>query len=52
MVKDSQVDLRRGDRVKIGLVKDDAVKTGKPVEGDIYSHLKNIRSNLLHLART
>ena len=45
--------MRRGDSFKIGLVKDDAVKTGKPRGGgNMSAQHKKSRDNLLRFNQT
>ena len=46
------MDLRQGNIVNIGLVKDDAAKTGNPGGRKMYSQHKMIRANLIRLTRT
>ena len=47
---DARADLRQGNNVKIGLVKDNALKTGKPREGG--AQHKKSQSKFLHLTQT
>ena len=47
LTTDAQADLRQVDSAKIGLVKDNTVKTSKPWGGDIYSHHNNSQAKFL-----
>ena len=52
MTKYLHMDLRQGNIVNIGLVKDDAAKTGNPWGRKTYSQHKMIRDNLIRFTRT
>ena len=48
---DAQADLRRGNSINIGLLKDNAAKTGKP-EGGVYTHQNKSRAKFLCITQT
>ena len=47
-----QADLRRGDSVKIGLVKDNVTKNSRPVGGKMYQQNKNGWAKFLLLTQS